>query len=157
MHHSRHQAPELTYERCGPGLKPEALRACHVAQGHPEGYRDAFATIYEEAADAIVSRRLGQAPERSLLDMPTVFDGVPDDEIRRGGACLLARGALDRLRAGGLTQPGAAAPYNLIGRPVLADSIAASASFCASRPSRPLGDGGVRLATASMKWSSSRR
>ena len=76
LHHSRHQAPELTYERCGPGLKPEALRACHVAQGHPEGYRDAFATIYEEAADAIVSRRLGQSPERSLIDMPTVFDGV---------------------------------------------------------------------------------
>jgi len=76
LHHSRHQAPELTYERGGPGLKPEAMRASHVAMGHPEGYRDAFATLYEEAADAIVSRRLGQRPERPLIDMPTVLDGV---------------------------------------------------------------------------------
>lgn len=76
LHHVRQHAPEITYERGGPGLKPEAIRACHVAMGHPEGYQDAFATLYAEAADAIVSRRLGQAPERPLVDMPTVLDGV---------------------------------------------------------------------------------
>jgi hypothetical protein len=44
--------------------------------GHPEGYQDAFAVLYEEAAEAIVSRRLGEPPRRPLGDMPTVFDGV---------------------------------------------------------------------------------
>ena len=76
LHHVRRHAPEITYERRGPGLKPEAIRACYVAMGHPEGYQEAFATLYAEAADAIVSRRLGQAPERPLIDMPTVVDGV---------------------------------------------------------------------------------
>lgn len=76
LHHVRHKEPELTYERRGPGLKAEAIRACHVAMGHPEGYQEAFATLHAEAADAIVSRRLGQAPQQPLVDMPTVFDGV---------------------------------------------------------------------------------
>ena len=76
LFHMRHGAPALTYERRGPGLKPEAIRACHVAMGHAEGYQEAFATLYEDAADAIVARRLGRAPERPLRDMPTVEDGV---------------------------------------------------------------------------------
>jgi predicted dehydrogenase len=76
LHHLRHQQPETIYERRGPGLKPQALRACHVAMGHPEGYQEAFAVLYAEAAEAIVSRRLGEAPRAPLDDMPTVFDGV---------------------------------------------------------------------------------
>jgi predicted dehydrogenase len=76
LHHLRHGEPEMIYERRGPGLKPQALRACHVAMGHPEGYQEAFAVLYEEAAEAIVSRRLGEPPQRPLDDMPTAYDGV---------------------------------------------------------------------------------
>lgn len=70
-------APALTYERGGPGLKPEALRAQRVGIGHPEGYQEAFAVLYADAAEAIVARKLGEKPNRyAVVDMPTVEDGA---------------------------------------------------------------------------------
>jgi predicted dehydrogenase len=69
-------APALTFERGGPGLKPEALRAQRVGIGHPEGYQEAFAVLYADAAEAIVARKLGEKPNRYALDMPTVEDGA---------------------------------------------------------------------------------
>ncbi len=44
-----------------------------VPAGHPEGYLEGFATIYTEAADAIVAHRSGQHTETLL---PTVEDGL---------------------------------------------------------------------------------
>lgn len=76
LFHSRPSEPALTYERGGPGLKPEALRAQRIGLGHPEGYQEAFAVLYAEAAEAIVARRLGEAPEPYLKDCPSVDDGV---------------------------------------------------------------------------------
>jgi hypothetical protein len=52
------------------------MRAGRIAIGHPEGYLEAFAFLYAEAAEAIVARRLGESPTSPLLDMPTVEDGV---------------------------------------------------------------------------------
>jgi predicted dehydrogenase len=46
-----------------------------VALGHPEGYFEAFANLYSDAAAAIVARRSGEAPD-PLLDFPTVEDGA---------------------------------------------------------------------------------
>jgi predicted dehydrogenase len=74
--HSRLGQPALTFERHGPGLKPEAICASRVGIGHPEGYEEAFAVLYAEAAEAIVTRRLGVKPVRLPPDMPTVEDGV---------------------------------------------------------------------------------
>ncbi|SEE78470.1 Predicted dehydrogenase [Rhizobiales bacterium GAS191] len=76
LRHSRLGAPALTFERHGPGLKPEALRAGRVGIGHPEGYQEAFAVLYADAAEAIVARRLGINRDHLTLDMPTVEDGV---------------------------------------------------------------------------------
>ena len=73
---SRPEAPGLVYERGGPGLKPEARRAERVAIGHPEGYQEAFAVLYADAAEAIVARKLGRAPNRLALDFPGVVDGA---------------------------------------------------------------------------------
>ena len=73
---SRPAAPALTYERGGPGLKPEALRAQRIGIGHPEGYQEAFAVLYADAAEAIVARKLGKQPDRLALDFPTVEDGA---------------------------------------------------------------------------------
>ena len=73
---SRPDAPALTYERGGPGLKPEARRAERIAIGHPEGYQEAFAVVYADAAEAIVARKLGKQPNRLALDFPTVLDGA---------------------------------------------------------------------------------
>ena len=72
----RADAPALVYERGGPGLKPEARRAERIAIGHPEGYQEAFAVLYADAAEAIVARKLGKAPNRLALDFPGVVDGA---------------------------------------------------------------------------------
>jgi predicted dehydrogenase len=76
LFHSRPEAPMLVYERGGPGLKPEARRAERIAIGHPEGYQEAFAVLYADAAEAIVARKLGKAPNRLALDFPGVTDGA---------------------------------------------------------------------------------
>ncbi len=74
--HSRLGEPAIVFERDGPGLKPEAARATRVGIGHPEGYQEAFAVLYADAAEAIVARKLGEAPDRLALDFPTVEDGA---------------------------------------------------------------------------------
>ena len=76
LFHSRLGAPALTYERGGPGLKPEAEHATRTGIGHPEGYQEAFAVLYADAAEAIVARRTGRKPDKPALDFPTVEDGA---------------------------------------------------------------------------------
>jgi len=76
LRHTRLGAPAVTFERGGPGLKPEALRTERIGIGHPEGYQEAFATLYADAAEAIVARQLGEPPSRLALDYPTVEDGA---------------------------------------------------------------------------------
>jgi predicted dehydrogenase len=74
--HTRLGRPAMVFERRGPGLKPEAVRAARVAIGHPEGYQEAFAVLYGDAGAAIVARRLGEPPDAACRDMPTVEDGA---------------------------------------------------------------------------------
>lgn len=52
-----------------------AARVTRVPAGHPEGYLEAFATIYSEAAAAIVAARDGRAVDPAVA-FPTVDDGV---------------------------------------------------------------------------------
>jgi predicted dehydrogenase len=59
----------------GPGTLPLALRASRVAAGHPEGYMDAFANLYADAAEAIAARRSGQPADPLALHFPTEHDG----------------------------------------------------------------------------------
>jgi len=73
---SRLAEPRLVLERGGPGLKPEALRVQRTGIGHPEGYQEAFASLYADVAQAIVARRLGVAVDPLALDFPTVEDGA---------------------------------------------------------------------------------
>jgi hypothetical protein len=44
--------------------------------GHPEGFHEAFANLYADAAEAIVARRTGGNPDPLALDFPTVEDGA---------------------------------------------------------------------------------
>jgi predicted dehydrogenase len=76
LFHRRLGAPELIFERGGPGLKPEALRAQRAGIGHPEGYVEAFAVLYADAAEAIVARKRGEPLDRLARDFPTVEDGA---------------------------------------------------------------------------------
>ena len=48
-------------------------RVTRIPAGHPEGYLEAFATIYSEVAMAIAARRTGAACETMF---PTIDDGV---------------------------------------------------------------------------------
>jgi predicted dehydrogenase len=59
-----------------PGLSPEAERATRIVLGHPEGFHEAFANLYADAAEAIVARRTGAPPDPLALDFPTVEDGA---------------------------------------------------------------------------------
>ena len=77
LFHSRLGAPELVLERGGPGLKPEALRAQRIGIGHPEGYQEAFAVLYADAAEAIVARKLGERLDRLARDFPTIEMASP--------------------------------------------------------------------------------
>ncbi|MCB2054707.1 MAG: Gfo/Idh/MocA family oxidoreductase [Geminicoccaceae bacterium] len=67
---------EVQTRRLHGALEPAAEHATRIEIGHPEGYQEAFATIYRDAADAILARRTGQAPNPLALDLPTVLDGV---------------------------------------------------------------------------------
>ncbi len=61
--------------RNGAGAGQAAARVSRIPGGHPEGYLEAFATIYTEAAAAINAARSG-APLDPAVTYPTIDDGV---------------------------------------------------------------------------------
>jgi predicted dehydrogenase len=61
--------------RNGAGADESNRRASRVPAGHPEGYLEAFATLYREVAEAIVALRQGEPLSPETL-FPTVDDGV---------------------------------------------------------------------------------
>jgi len=66
--------PPQTLSRGGAGALPAAAQVTRIPAGHPEGYLEAFATLYREIADAIRSpRRRGRAAP--AWDFPTLVDG----------------------------------------------------------------------------------
>jgi predicted dehydrogenase len=67
--------PHRTLSRGCSYLSPSAQRASRIGAGHPEGFLEAFANIYTDAADAVLARRDGVAVERAS-PFPTVEDGV---------------------------------------------------------------------------------
>jgi predicted dehydrogenase len=61
--------------RGGPGSGEVAARVTRIPAGHPEGYLEAFATIYSEVAAAIRAAREGQPPVNGVL-FPVGEDGL---------------------------------------------------------------------------------
>jgi predicted dehydrogenase len=61
--------------RNGAGAGPAAQRVSRVPGGHPEGYLEAFATIYAEAARSIRAHDAGQ-PVPEGVTYPTLTDGL---------------------------------------------------------------------------------
>lgn len=53
-----------------------AQHATRVPAGHPEGYLEAFAQVYRDAAELIHARIAGRAADAVALDVATVDDGV---------------------------------------------------------------------------------
>lgn len=60
----------------GPGTLPLAARASRIVAGHPEGFHEAFANLYTDAADAIAARRSGKTPDPLSLHFPNATDGL---------------------------------------------------------------------------------
>ena len=67
--------PKQLITRGGAGAGAAAQRVTRIPSGHPEGYLEAFATIYSEAAAAIHAARTG-APVDPAVTYPTIDDGV---------------------------------------------------------------------------------
>lgn len=55
---------------------PAAARVTRIPFGHPEGFIEAFANIYVNAAATIRAKIAGVKPDPLALDFPTVDDGV---------------------------------------------------------------------------------
>ena len=66
-------APKRLLTRNGAGATAGNQGASRIPPGHPEGYLEGFANIYNEAADLIVAARDGKKPDHLL---PTVQDGL---------------------------------------------------------------------------------
>ncbi|MBS9478679.1 Gfo/Idh/MocA family protein [Ancylobacter radicis] len=67
--------PKRLITRNGAGAGPEAARMSRIPPGHPEGYLEAFANLYAEAARAIRAHQAGEAPPLGTT-YPTLADGL---------------------------------------------------------------------------------
>ncbi|MCW0021318.1 Gfo/Idh/MocA family protein [Rhizobium sp. BT-226] len=67
--------PKRLITRNGAGAGAAAGRVSRIPSGHPEGYLEAFATIYSEAAQAIAAHKKGAAADKAVI-YPTIDDGV---------------------------------------------------------------------------------
>ena len=76
LHLFRLGEPPAVLTRGGPGLGPEAARATRVPAGHPEGYLEAFAQLYADAAEQIRARIEGRPADPASLLLPDVADGL---------------------------------------------------------------------------------
>jgi predicted dehydrogenase len=75
-----------------------AARVTRIPSGHPEGYLEAFATVYSEIAQAIKARRPGGAAADTASIFPTVHDGLHGVEfVETVVASALRGGAWTRL------------------------------------------------------------
>ncbi|WP_349257672.1 Gfo/Idh/MocA family protein [Povalibacter sp.] len=62
--------------RGGAGLGGAATAASRLPSGHPEGYIEAFAQIYSDAADLITAANGGETARDNALLVPTAADGL---------------------------------------------------------------------------------
>lgn len=69
-------APAQVRTPNGPGTLPLAARASRIVAGHPEGFHEAFANLYTDAADTIAARRMGQPADPLCLHFPNAGDGL---------------------------------------------------------------------------------
>lgn len=90
------EAPRMLSRGVGP-LSPAAAHASRIPAGHPEGYLEAFAILYRDAAERILALEEGRDPDPLVATTPTVEDGL------RG--MRFVRAAVHSSRAGGVWTP----------------------------------------------------
>lgn len=94
--------PPRRLGRGDPGTSAASARTVRQPRGHPEGFREAMANLYADAAEAILARRTGRPADPLALDFPGVEDGA------RGLAFVEA--AIASSREGGAWTPCALSP-----------------------------------------------
>jgi predicted dehydrogenase len=72
-------------------VNASGARVTRIPAGHPEGYLEAFATLYSEVAAAIIACRSGSATDTAVL-FPGIDDGV--------GGVAFVEAAIQSSRAG---------------------------------------------------------
>jgi len=73
--HTPFGQPKRLLTRNGAGAGAAATRVSRIPPGHPEGYLEGFATIYSEAAAAILAARDGKPAPDDII-YPSVRDGL---------------------------------------------------------------------------------
>ena len=68
--------PVIRYAPGYSSLAAESLKASRFRPGHPEGYALAFANLYSEFAQAIITQKLSRSPDPFLECLPNADDGV---------------------------------------------------------------------------------
>jgi predicted dehydrogenase len=82
--HARHNHLTLALQgrplqilaRGDPDLLPSAKRLVRIPRGHPEGFLEAFANLYRDAAEAIAAAITGIPADPLALEFPTAADGA---------------------------------------------------------------------------------
>lgn len=69
-------APAQVFTPNGPGVLPLAARSSRIVKGHPEGFPEAFANLYSDAAEAIAARTTGVEPDPLATAFPNSADGL---------------------------------------------------------------------------------
>ncbi len=70
------EGPAQTLTPNGPGCLPLARRSSRIVKGHPEGFPEAFANLYSDAAEAIAARIAGVEADPLALYFPGSADGL---------------------------------------------------------------------------------
>lgn len=68
--------PARLLTKGGPELYPIANRASKISIGHPEGYREGFATLYSEFAEAIIADITEEDNQNDVFVYPKIAEGV---------------------------------------------------------------------------------
>ena len=75
--HAPGDGPRRTLTRNSPGLSEAARRACRLPPGHPEGFIEAFANLYQGvAADLRMRAATGRPATAQEAEYPRIEDGV---------------------------------------------------------------------------------
>ncbi len=71
-----HGEPKRLLTRNGAGATPASQAVSRIPGGHPEGYLEGFATIYNEAADAIRAVQSGTPRDAAMGLLPGISAGM---------------------------------------------------------------------------------
>ena len=84
--------PTQTISRATGAANTDAARVTRIPAGHPEGYLEAFATLYGEIAQAIRAARPGGAKADAAMQFPGLVDGVRGVEFIEAAVASSGRG-----------------------------------------------------------------